>query len=99
VLPDVPIDEHAMLAESRPKLFYFAMQSLCTLRGRRYRRLTLAPERLARAYPVQSFTNWTAPALAGAFSESYRTTPDVNPAFLRGGLISFFNKQRASRPV
>src|SRR4051812_43722458 len=29
----------------------------------------------------------------------YRTTPDVNPAFRRGGLISFFRKQRASRPV
>jgi hypothetical protein len=29
----------------------------------------------------------------------YLTTPDVNPAFRRGGLISFFRKQRASRPV
>lgn len=31
--------------------------------------------------------------------EHYLTTPDVNPAFRRGGLISFFRKQRASRPV
>ena len=30
---------------------------------------------------------------------AYRTTPDVNPAFRRGGLMSFFRKQRASRPV
>lgn len=29
----------------------------------------------------------------------YRTTPDVNPALRRGGLMSFFRKQRASRPV
>jgi hypothetical protein len=29
----------------------------------------------------------------------YRTTPEVNPALRRGGLISFFRKQRASRPV
>ena len=33
---------------------------------------TLAPGRLARAYPVRSFTGWTAPALAGAFFESYQ---------------------------
>jgi hypothetical protein len=36
------------------------------------------------------------PALRHPF---YLTTPDVNPAFRRGGLISFFRKQRASRPV
>ncbi|SED33051.1 hypothetical protein [Bradyrhizobium erythrophlei] len=29
----------------------------------------------------------------------YRTTPDVNPALRRGGLISFFRKQCASRPA
>src|SRR4029077_7830392 len=33
---------------------------------------TLAPGRLARAYPVRSFTGWTAPALAGAFLASYK---------------------------
>ncbi|SPP91930.1 protein of unknown function [Bradyrhizobium vignae] len=38
-------------------------------------------------------------AAPGARDNDYRTTPDVNPAFLRGGLISFFRKQRASRPV
>lgn len=36
---------------------------------------------------------------SGARDRPYRTTPEVNPAFLRGGLISFFRKQRASRPV
>jgi hypothetical protein len=30
---------------------------------------------------------------------SYRTTPEVNPALRRGGLISFFRKQCASRPA
>ena len=28
-----------------------------------------------------------------------RTTPDVKPAFLRGGLMSFFRKQCAWRPI
>lgn len=32
-------------------------------------------------------------------TKPYRTTPDVKPALRRGGLISFFRKQRASRPV
>ena len=38
-------------------------------------------------------------AAPGHEREHYLTTPDVNPAFRRGGLISFFRKQRASRPV
>jgi hypothetical protein len=29
----------------------------------------------------------------------YRTTPEMNPGLRRGGLISFFRKQRASRPT
>ena len=33
------------------------------------------------------------------FAARYLTTPDVKPALRRGGLISFFRKQRASRPV
>ena len=44
-------------------------QLLCTLRGRRYRRLTqhsLLGGPL-RPYPHRSFTGWNAPALAGAF--------------------------------
>lgn len=35
----------------------------------------------------------------GTRANAYRTTPDVNPALRRGGLISFFRKQRASRPA
>ena len=44
-------------------------QSLCTLRGRRYRRLTQhsLPGGPLRPYPDRSFAGWTAPALAGAF--------------------------------
>src|SRR6267378_111272 len=30
-------------------------------------------------------------------TKRYRTTPDMNPALRRGGLISFFRKQCASR--
>ena len=30
---------------------------------------------------------------------SYRKTPEINPALRRGGLISFFRKQCASRPT
>ncbi|MEY9699243.1 hypothetical protein ACVIWV_008391 [Bradyrhizobium diazoefficiens] len=50
-------------------------------------------------------TTWmpgTSPGMTTVYStlaKSYRTTPDVNPALRRGGLISFFRKQRASRPV
>jgi hypothetical protein len=29
----------------------------------------------------------------------YRTTPDMNPALRRGGLMSFFRKQCASLPT
>ena len=29
----------------------------------------------------------------------YRTTPEMNPALRRGGLISFFRKQCGSRPT
>ena len=45
------------------------MQLLCTLRGRRYRRLTQhsLPGGPLRPYPDRSFAGWTAPALAGAF--------------------------------
>jgi hypothetical protein len=30
---------------------------------------------------------------------AYRTTPEIKPALRRGGLISFFKKQCASRPT
>jgi hypothetical protein len=36
---------------------------------------------------------------AGAALACYRTTPEVNPALRRGGLISFFRKQCGSRPA
>jgi hypothetical protein len=44
-------------------------QSLCTLRGRRYRRLTQhsLPGGPLRPYPNRSCTGWMAPALLGAF--------------------------------
>jgi hypothetical protein len=44
-------------------------QLLCTLRGRRYRRLTqhLLPGGPLRPYPDRSCTGWTAPAFVGAF--------------------------------
>ena len=32
-------------------------------------------------------------------TEFYRTTPEINPALRRGGLISFFRKQCASLPT
>ena len=32
-------------------------------------------------------------------ADSYRTTPEMNPGLRRGGLISFFKKQCASRPA
>ena len=36
---------------------------------------------------------------ASEMSRPYRTTPDVNPALRRGGLMSFFRKQCASLPA
>src|ERR1700751_1699951 len=44
-------------------------QLLCTLRGRRYRRLTqhLLPGGPLRPYPDRSCSGWTAPAFVGAF--------------------------------
>ena len=33
------------------------------------------------------------------FPSRYRTTPDVNPALRRGGLMSFFRQQCASLPA
>ena len=44
-------------------------QLLCTLRGRRYRRLTQhsLPGGPLWPYPGRSFTGWTAPAFVGAF--------------------------------
>jgi hypothetical protein len=44
-------------------------QLLCTLRGRRYRRLTqhLLSGGPLRPYPSRSFSGWTAPAFVGAF--------------------------------
>src|SRR6516164_3735446 len=44
-------------------------QLLCTLRGRRYRRLTqhLLPGGPLRPHPDRSCTGWTAPAFVGAF--------------------------------
>ena len=35
----------------------------------------------------------------GGVCRNYRTTPEVNPAFRRGGLMSFFRKQCASLPA
>jgi hypothetical protein len=32
-------------------------------------------------------------------TEFYLTTPEMNPALRRGGFISFFRKQYASRPT
>src|ERR1700720_1014068 len=47
-------------------------QLLCTLRGRRYRRLTqhLLPGDPLRPYPDRSCTGWTAPAFVGAFGNA-----------------------------
>src|SRR5204862_7903615 len=47
-------------------------QLLCTLRGRRYRRLTqhLLPGGPLRPYPDRSCTGWTAPAFVGAFGNA-----------------------------
>ena len=39
------------------------------------------------------------PAKEAPHLSSHRTTPEMNPAFLRGGLISLFRKQRASWPT
>ena len=53
-------------------------QLLCTLRGRRYRRLTqhLLPAGPLRPYPDRSCTGWTAPAFVGAFvAVGARVTP------------------------
>src|SRR5271170_7166982 len=53
-------------------------QLLCTLRGRRYRRLTqhLLPGGPLRPYPDRSCTGWTAPAFVGAFvAVGTRVTP------------------------
>src|SRR5262249_26298415 len=53
-------------------------QLLCTLRGRRYRRLTqhLLPGGPLRPYPDRSCTGWTAPAFVGAFvAVGARVTP------------------------
>ncbi len=36
---------------------------------------------------------------AGVARTCYRTTPELNPALRRGGLISFFRKQCGSRPA
>src|SRR5258708_11312499 len=49
-------------------------QLLCTLRGRRYRRLTqhLLPGGPLRPYPDRSCTGWTAPAFVGAFGNLRR---------------------------
>src|SRR5258708_12264949 len=46
-------------------------QLLCTLRGRRYRRLTQhsLPGGPLRPYPGRSFSGWTAPAFVGAFGK------------------------------
>ena len=35
----------------------------------------------------------------GHLKDRYLTTPEVNPALRRGGLMSFFRKQCASRPA
>src|SRR4051812_29472262 len=65
-------------------------QLLCTLRGRRYRRLTqhLLPGGPLRPYPDRSCTGWTAPAFVGAFGNSgrsgARSAPDRGQGRCRG---------------
>src|ERR1700730_9115117 len=56
-------------------------QLLCTLRGRRYRRLTqhLLPGGPLRPYPDRSCTGWIAPAFVGAYR-----VPDKQTLFTRG---------------
>jgi len=60
-------------------------QSLCTLRGRRYRRLTQhsLPGGPLRPYPDRSFAGWTAPALAGAFVAVGTRVAPTPPAQIR----------------
>src|SRR5271167_1174087 len=55
-------------------------QLLCTLRGRRYRRLTqhLLPGGPLRPYPDRFCTGWTAPAFVGAFGN--RGNPGLHRA-------------------
>lgn len=71
--------------------------------GRIAKRCVAGPGPIAQQIAV-----WHGPRLCSAAlkerraasgAQTYRTTPDVNPALRRGGLISFFRKQRASRPV
>ena len=49
--------------------------------------------RLCPPYELRSL------AMTAALLSPYRTTPEVNPAFRRGGLMSFFRKQCASLPA
>src|SRR6202142_2754377 len=64
-------------------------QLLCTLRGRRYRRLTqhLLPGGPLRPYPGRSCTGWTAPAYVGAFvAVGARVTPRPPHGSVRASL-------------
>src|SRR5258708_31835856 len=56
-------------------------QLLCTLRGRRYRRLTqhLLPDGPLRPYPGRSFTGWTAPAFSSAVHTAELPSPPHPP--------------------
>jgi hypothetical protein len=54
------------------------------------------PESRARLWIASSLTLL---AMTEEEARGYRTTPDVNPALRRGGLMSFFKKQCASFPA
>src|ERR1700687_3901726 len=76
----------------------YPTQLLCTLRGRRYRRLTqhLLPGGPLRPYPDRSCTGWTAPAFVGAFGSSgsngvaFRPVAAADPRLLKhpGGAVN-----------
>ena len=105
VMPGVPQDEREMLIESQPRIFYFTdhyrdypmvlirlskakraiVERCCAGTGACSRRRKRLPRRNHR---TSKGARWF-----------YRTTPEMKPAFLRGGLISFFRKQCASRPT
>src|SRR6202040_1836075 len=70
-------------------------QLLCTLRGRRYRRLTqhLVPGGPLRPYPGRSFTGWTAPAFVGAFGK-YRLALRSRPGRMRDARAECERDQR-----
>jgi hypothetical protein len=98
VMPGVPPDERDMLVERQPTVFYF------TDHYKDYP-IVLIPAVEDKARDGRAAA---APPMADAGFESgsqgirrgtYRTTPEMNPGRRRGGLISFFRKQCASRPT